>query len=359
MIRAEIAVDAGDVDDRVHHRHVDGADVRARVARGERRDHQLRDADRQRAHRLRRRSTSRPSRRARGRRRAAPRRGAARRPPPRPRAIASTAAPRSPARGELGDVGAGGARDLLARDVGLELTARRARRRRRAATSTPCSRRRSRRNAYSSPFVSSVPTRTTVAITSAPRAARRRGSAAAARGRPTSSAAVVSAAIRPATITSWRSAIAVATPRFCSISRIASPSLDERLEGLDQLLDDRRREPLGGLVHDQQRRVREQRAADREHLLLAAGELRAAVPLALARGAGRARRRASTVQRPGCRDAARPCAGARRPRATGTAAGPAARSRSRACAILYDGSPDELLRPRSGSSRSRGPAGCP
>ena len=47
-------VDPRDVDDGVHHRHVDGADVGARVAGGHRRDHQLRDADRQRAHRLRR-----------------------------------------------------------------------------------------------------------------------------------------------------------------------------------------------------------------------------------------------------------------------------------------------------------------
>ena len=41
------------------------------------------------------------------------------------------------------------------------------------------------------------------------------------------------------------------------------------------------REALGGLVHDQELRVQHQRAADREHLLLAAGELRAAVPLSL------------------------------------------------------------------------------
>jgi hypothetical protein len=39
-----------------------------------------------------------------------------------------------------------------------------------------------------------------------------------------SALAVVSAAIEPATITSCRSAIAVAMPRFCSINRIARPS---------------------------------------------------------------------------------------------------------------------------------------
>ena len=37
------------------------------------------------------------------------------------------------------------------------------------------------------------------------------------------------------------------------------------------LLDDHRREPFGRLVHDQKPRIAEQRAPDREHLLLAAG----------------------------------------------------------------------------------------
>ena len=57
--------------------------------------------------------------------------------------------------------------------------------------------------------------------------------------------------------------------------------LRELLERLDQVLDDRRREALGGLVHHEERRVGEQSAADREHLLLTAGELCAAVSLAL------------------------------------------------------------------------------
>ena len=43
-------VDAGDVDDRVHHRDVLGPDVGAGVPRGDGRDHQLRHADRQGAH---------------------------------------------------------------------------------------------------------------------------------------------------------------------------------------------------------------------------------------------------------------------------------------------------------------------
>ena len=50
---------------------------------------------------------------------------------------------------------------------------------------------------------------------------------------------------------------------------------------LHHLLDDHRREAFGGLVHHQQARLEQQRAADGEHLLLAARQLRAAVALAL------------------------------------------------------------------------------
>ncbi len=55
----------------------------------------------------------------------------------------------------------------------------------------------------------------------------------------------------------------------------------EVLEHRHHLVDDDRREALGRLVHDEEPRVGEQRARDREHLLLAAGELRTAVRLAL------------------------------------------------------------------------------
>ena len=55
----------------------------------------------------------------------------------------------------------------------------------------------------------------------------------------------------------------------------------EELERLDEPLDDRRRKALRGLVHDEDPRVRDERATDREHLLLAAGELRSAVALPL------------------------------------------------------------------------------
>ena len=56
-------VDAGDVGDRRHQRDVDAADVVARVARGHRRDHDLRHAHRQGLHRVRRdRSVAGPAR---------------------------------------------------------------------------------------------------------------------------------------------------------------------------------------------------------------------------------------------------------------------------------------------------------
>ena len=55
----------------------------------------------------------------------------------------------------------------------------------------------------------------------------------------------------------------------------------ERDQNLLDLLDDERSEPLGRLVHHQQVWIEEQRTRDREHLLLAAGELIAAVVAAL------------------------------------------------------------------------------
>ncbi|GCC42075.1 hypothetical protein chiPu_0026433, partial [Chiloscyllium punctatum] len=55
----------------------------------------------------------------------------------------------------------------------------------------------------------------------------------------------------------------------------------EAQQHIFDLCNDHRRKPLGRLVHDQQMRVGEQRARDREHLLLAAGELVAAIVLAL------------------------------------------------------------------------------
>jgi hypothetical protein len=51
----------------------------------------------------------------------------------------------------------------------------------------------------------------------------------------------------------------------------------QRPEAAPDLLAHQRRQPLGRLVEDQQARLGDQGAADREHLLLAAGELVAEV----------------------------------------------------------------------------------
>ncbi len=76
--------------------------------------------------------------------------------------------------------------------------------------------------------------------------------------------------------------IAVATPMFCSITSTDDLALlAEAHQHLLDLGDDDGREAFGRLVHDQQLRVGQQRARDRQHLLLAAGELAAAIVLAL------------------------------------------------------------------------------
>ena len=78
-------------------------------------------------------------------------------------------------------------------------------------------------------------------------------------------------------IATW-SDTAVATPIFCSMTRIAiSPSSASVDQHALDLVDDDRRQALGRLVHDQQLGVAEQRPRDRQHLLLAAGQLRAAI----------------------------------------------------------------------------------
>jgi hypothetical protein len=80
------------------------------------------------------------------------------------------------------------------------------------------------------------------------------------------------------------------------------------LDRAQQLLDDDRREPLERLVEEEQLRVEDERARDREHLLLAARELVAEVGLALLEARKHLRRRAaaSTAR------AARPRSGSRR-----------------------------------------------
>ena len=86
--------------------------------------------------------------------------------------------------------------------------------------------------------------------------------------------------------------------------------LAEPHQHLLDLGDDDGRQPFGRLVHDQQLRIGQQRARDRQHLLLAAGELAAAIVLAL----GQARERVvDALDRPrAAPHAARSCADARR-----------------------------------------------
>src|SRR5579872_2048961 len=49
-------------------------------------------------------------------------------------------------------------------------------------------------------------------------------------------------------------------------------SLDERTAGGEKIVDDDRREAFEGLVEEQELRIADEAAGDREHLLLAAGE---------------------------------------------------------------------------------------
>ena len=80
----------------------------------------------------------------------------------------------------------------------------------------------------------------------------------------------ITAAIRPVTMTAIESATAAATLRFCSTRKSAIPSLARSRRTDDKLLDDDRGESLRRLVHDDQPRIHQKRAGDREHLLLAA-----------------------------------------------------------------------------------------
>src|SRR5260221_50140 len=58
----------------------------------------------------------------------------------------------------------------------------------------------------------------------------------------------------------------------------------ERLKARGHLLDDDGGEALARFVHDEEPGIEEQRAADGQHLLLAAGELRAAMVPAVRKG---------------------------------------------------------------------------
>ena len=119
-------------------------------------------------------------------------------------------------------------------------------------------------------------------------------------------------------------------------------------------LDDRRREPLGRLVHDQERRGSSSSARPIASICCSPPEsCVAAVPLAL----GEAREElVDAVARPARlpRVPRGSSAGARRSRATGRAAGPAGRSRCPRRAILYEGLPSSSLPAEADRAARRG-----
>ena len=110
----------------------------------------------------------------------------------------------------------------------------------------------------------------------------------------------------------------------CSTTITAIPPVgDEIADHAHQLLHDDRREALHRLVEQQQARIHHQRAGDREHLLLAAGQLVAVIrpPLLEAR-----KDLVDALDGPAARAAPRPSDAPRRS-ATGTCSAPAAPSR--------------------------------
>jgi hypothetical protein len=118
---------------------------------------------------------------------------------------------------------------------------------------------------------------------------------------------------------------------FCSTSRIANAGLAHARERLEQFAAHQRREAERGLVQQQQSRRRHQRAADRDHLLLAAahgaGDLRAALGKAREQRATRARlslsvARARRAKAPSSRFS-RTVSSGKMPRPSGTSAMPA------------------------------------
>ena len=123
------------------------------------------------------------------------------------------------------------------------------------------------------------------------RAGRRRAGAAAARGRRRARGASITRLMRPLTMMATFSETARGDADVLLDDQHRHLAvLGEAHQHLLDLRDDHRREALGRLVHHQQARIGEQRARDREHLLLAAGELPAAIVACARRAAGRCRR---------------------------------------------------------------------
>ena len=113
------------------------------------------------------------------------------------------------------------------------------------------------------------------------RRSARRAAFPAVRGRRPAARAGISCAMRPLTITPMRSATSMRHAQVLLDQQHGDLALGRQVaQRLCHLFDDHRRQAFGGLVHDQQLRLQQQRAADGQHLLFAARELRAAVALA-------------------------------------------------------------------------------
>ena len=109
-------------------------------------------------------------------------------------------------------------------------------------------------------------------------------------------AAGPAATTRPLLSIATSSATAKASLTFCSTSRIDRPSLLEAADRRHDLGDDLRRQAFRRLVHQQDARIRHERPADREHLLLAAGEIAGDLPLPLAEARKESRQTRASVQ---------------------------------------------------------------
>src|SRR4051794_5911261 len=202
-----------------------------------------------------------------------------------PLPMAATAAPRSPARASS-EWSAPPARATSSRDTSASTCGSPSTPQSTSSTSAPASRTRPRRKPYSIPLVSSVPTRPTVgAISGSARTYVRAGPLGVLHPEEAALQLGVGGELARRRLgedpPGDHHQLALGHRRGDRQVLLDHEDRQavgrEPLERLDQRLDDRRREALGRLVHDQEPRVGEQCAADREHLLLAAGELHAAV----------------------------------------------------------------------------------
>ena len=161
------------------------------------------------------------------------------------------------------------------------------------------------------------------ALPAPPETPRKRSSTA---GSAFSAALAASWTIAPRSNITTRSASPRIFCAFCStMMRADAAGAGDGAERPQQFLDDDRRQPLGRLVQQQHLRVERQRAADRQHLLLAAGELVAEIVAALLQP----RKHLVDPARPSTVRAAPPRSCSLPPSASGRCCAPAAPSRCR------------------------------